>query len=109
MQLQNAGVRSILLTSGTLSPMDSFAHELVRALLAQVVNVKCTLHTFYVTQHLPFPIRLENSHVIAASQVRQITTILWSLAPCIDAWIHVLMSCLRFGSAPSTPAQATAH
>jgi hypothetical protein len=30
MQLQNAGVRSILLTSGTLSPMDSFAHELVR-------------------------------------------------------------------------------
>jgi regulator of telomere elongation helicase 1 len=40
-------VRSILLTSGTLSPLDSFAHELA----------------------LPFPVRLENPHVIAREQV----------------------------------------
>lgn len=38
---------SILLTSGTLSPLDSFAHEL----------------------QLPFEIRLENPHIIAPSQV----------------------------------------
>lgn len=30
-ELQRTGVRSIVLTSGTLSPMESFAHELVRA------------------------------------------------------------------------------
>ena len=39
--------RSIILTSGTLSPMDSFQSEL----------------------GVPFPIQLEASHVIAAKQV----------------------------------------
>ncbi len=29
-ELQAEGVKSIVLTSGTLSPMESFAHELVR-------------------------------------------------------------------------------
>ncbi|XP_027167698.1 regulator of telomere elongation helicase 1 homolog isoform X1 [Coffea eugenioides] len=41
------GVRSIVLTSGTLSPMDSFAEEL----------------------KLEFPIRLENPHVITENQI----------------------------------------
>ncbi|KHN32605.1 regulator of telomere elongation helicase 1 homolog [Glycine soja] len=41
------GVRSIILTSGTLSPMESFAQEL----------------------KLDFPIRLENPHVITANQI----------------------------------------
>ncbi|XP_058226856.1 regulator of telomere elongation helicase 1 homolog [Rhododendron vialii] len=41
------GVGSIILTSGTLSPMDSFAHEF----------------------KLEFPIRLENPHVISANQI----------------------------------------
>uniref|UniRef100_A0A803LNB6 Regulator of telomere elongation helicase 1 homolog n=1 Tax=Chenopodium quinoa TaxID=63459 RepID=A0A803LNB6_CHEQI len=41
------GVGSIILTSGTLSPMDSFAYEL----------------------KLEFPIRLENPHVISSSQI----------------------------------------
>ncbi len=40
-------VRSLLLTSGTLSPLDSFAYEL----------------------KIPFPIRLENPHVIATQQI----------------------------------------
>ena len=39
--------RSMILTSGTLSPMDSFASEL----------------------RLPFPVRLENPHVIPAKNV----------------------------------------
>lgn len=41
------GVRCMILTSGTLSPMESFAYEL----------------------KLPFPIRLENPHVIQAEQI----------------------------------------
>ncbi|KAE9588051.1 putative DNA helicase [Lupinus albus] len=41
------GVRSVILTSGTLSPMESFAEEL----------------------KLNFPIRLENPHVITPSQI----------------------------------------
>ncbi|KAJ8637753.1 hypothetical protein MRB53_012020 [Persea americana] len=41
------GVRSIILTSGTLSPLDSFALEL----------------------KLEFPVRLENPHVISSNQV----------------------------------------
>ncbi|KAF3778449.1 Regulator of telomere elongation helicase 1-like protein [Nymphaea thermarum] len=41
------GVHSIILTSGTLCPMESFALEL----------------------NLPFPVRLENPHVISPSQV----------------------------------------
>ncbi len=39
--------RCLLLTSGTLSPLDSFAFEL----------------------QTPFPIRLENPHIIGAQQV----------------------------------------
>ncbi|KAH8937953.1 hypothetical protein BDL97_16G056800 [Sphagnum fallax] len=41
------GVRSVILTSGTLSPLDSFAFEL----------------------NLPFDVRLENPHVIDANQI----------------------------------------
>ena len=47
-QLEGLAVRCVLLTSGTLSPLDSFAQEL----------------------QLDFPISLENPHVIADSQVR---------------------------------------
>lgn len=43
-----AGVRSVVLTSGTLSPLSSFAYEL----------------------GLPFPVRLENKHVVSSGQVR---------------------------------------
>lgn len=46
--LVRAGVRSVVLTSGTLSPLSAFAAEL----------------------SLPFPIRLENPHVIADWQVQ---------------------------------------
>lgn len=46
-QLAAMHVRSVLLTSGTLSPLDTFAHEL----------------------QLPFKISLENPHVIDPSQV----------------------------------------
>lgn len=45
--LQDLSVRSILLTSGTLSPLGSFAQEL----------------------SIPFPVRLENPHVIDPAQV----------------------------------------
>ncbi|KAF5829552.1 helicase C-terminal domain-containing protein, partial [Dunaliella salina] len=45
--LKALNLRSILLTSGTLAPLDSFAHEL----------------------QLQFDIRLENPHIIQASQV----------------------------------------
>lgn len=41
------GIRSVILTSGTLSPLDTFASEL----------------------QLPFPIRLENKHIVHSSQV----------------------------------------
>ncbi|GAB2293557.1 Regulator of telomere elongation helicase 1 [Dionaea muscipula] len=41
------GVGTVILTSGTLSPMDSFAHEL----------------------KLEFPVRLENPHVISSDQI----------------------------------------
>jgi len=46
-KLEKSGVRSMILTSGTLSPMDSFATLL----------------------KVPFPIRLENKHVIHDNQV----------------------------------------
>lgn len=46
-ELTSLGVRTIVLASGTLSPMDSYASEL----------------------RIPFPIRLENKHVITQSQV----------------------------------------
>lgn len=45
--LRKLPLRSVLLTSGTLSPLDSFAHEL----------------------QLGFKFTLENPHVIAPSQV----------------------------------------
>lgn len=45
--LTQVGIRCMILTSGTLSPMESFAHEL----------------------KLPFPIRLENPHVIQPEQI----------------------------------------
>ena len=47
-------VRSFLLTSGTLAPLASFAAEL----------------------QLPFPITLENPHVIDPSQVRSVPCLL---------------------------------
>ena len=43
LELQSAGVRSIVLTSGTLSPMDSFAHELVRIFFIGVALLACSL------------------------------------------------------------------
>ncbi|XP_060205661.1 regulator of telomere elongation helicase 1 homolog isoform X2 [Lycium barbarum] len=46
-QFSRLGVGSIILTSGTLSPMDSFAEEL----------------------KLDFPVRLENPHVISDNQI----------------------------------------
>ncbi|GAV72683.1 DEAD_2 domain-containing protein/Helicase_C_2 domain-containing protein [Cephalotus follicularis] len=46
-EFSRMGVGSIILTSGTLSPMDSFAHEL----------------------KLDFPVRLENPHVISSNQI----------------------------------------
>lgn len=45
--LKELGVRCVLLTSGTLSPLDSLATEL----------------------RIPFPVRLENPHVIDPSRV----------------------------------------
>jgi hypothetical protein len=54
-------IRSILLTSGTLSPLDSFAHELA----------------------LPFPVRLENPHVIAREQAS------WQI--CVGTTTNVLL------------------
>ena len=45
--VKEQSIQSVILTSGTLSPMDSFGAELA----------------------LPFPIRLENDHVIQQSQV----------------------------------------
>ena len=45
--LREKGIRNIILTSGTLSPMSSFASEL----------------------SVPFPVRLENPHVIQSDQV----------------------------------------
>ena len=46
-ELANLNVRSILVTSGTLSPLDSYAMEL----------------------DLPFPNRLENPHIISNDQI----------------------------------------
>jgi regulator of telomere elongation helicase 1 len=46
-ELENLGVRSILVTSGTLSPLESYALEL----------------------DLPFPNRLENPHIITPHQI----------------------------------------
>lgn len=62
-QLAAMHVRSVLLTSGTLSPLDSFAHEL----------------------QLPFRISLENPHVVEPSQVCYlcavfVTRLLWRTA-----------------------------
>ena len=57
-QLAAMHVRSVLLTSGTLSPLDSFAHEL----------------------QLPFRISLENPHVIDPSQVS--SSLLWWHLAC---------------------------
>lgn len=47
-QLQELGVRSFLLTSGTLSPMDSYAAEL----------------------GILMPVRVENAHVVKPTQAR---------------------------------------
>lgn len=46
-KMTNLNLRSLLLTSGTLAPLDAFASEL----------------------GLPFPVRLENPHVVTAPQV----------------------------------------
>jgi len=52
-QLLELSVRSVLLTSGTLSPLDSYAGEL----------------------RIPFPVRLENGHVITAREQAFIATL----------------------------------
>ena len=59
---------SILLTSGTLSPLDSFAAELA----------------------LPFPVRLENPHVIDPSQVRPALCLLCMLRCAVHAALCLL-------------------
>lgn len=46
-ELKKLGVRSIIMTSGTLSPMDAFREDM----------------------KLPFPVQLENPHVIEKNQV----------------------------------------
>lgn len=46
-ELKELGIRNIILTSGTLSPMD----------------------TFQDAMGLDFPVRLENSHVVSAQQL----------------------------------------
>ena len=46
-ELIEEGVRSVILTSGTLAPLNSFAAEL----------------------QVPFPITLENPHIIGSNQV----------------------------------------
>jgi regulator of telomere elongation helicase 1 len=47
-ELKKLGVRSVIMTSGTLSPMDAFREDM----------------------KLPFPVQLENPHVIEKNQVR---------------------------------------
>lgn len=66
--LLSQGVRCVLLTSGTLSPLDSFALEL----------------------GVPFPVRLENPHVIGPHQVLQGEW--WTLLRCAALWSFC---CLR--------------
>jgi hypothetical protein len=46
-RLSKLGARSIILTSGTLSPLGAFQEEI----------------------GIPFPVQLENKHIISASQV----------------------------------------
>jgi Rad3-related DNA helicase len=48
-ELEATGVRSIVLTSGTLSPMESFAHELASACL------RCAVARAHATDHAPCP------------------------------------------------------
>lgn len=67
-QLAAMHVRSVLLTSGTLSPLDSFAHEL----------------------QLPFRISLENPHVIEPSQVCNSSCL--SLAVLHDSFLACIRS-----------------
>jgi regulator of telomere elongation helicase 1 len=65
LELSAQGVRNIILTSGTLSPLASTAAEL------KMYNVVTQARPSGIanTPHSPFPIRLENSHVIQPSQV----------------------------------------
>jgi regulator of telomere elongation helicase 1 len=55
--LRQLPLRSVLLTSGTLSPLESFAHEL----------------------QLGFKYTLENPHVIQSNQVRHFVKLLLTL------------------------------
>ncbi len=71
LSLEALGVSSILLTSGTLSPMESFAHELVRALRCRRIACTLTARRPIASQQLNFPVRLENPHVISPSQARR--------------------------------------
>lgn len=71
------GVGSIILTSGTLSPMESFAQELklLVPFLGDCVCIQQYVGCHYLTNtvdygHLrDFPIQLENPHVITANQI----------------------------------------
>lgn len=74
--LDSAGPRSFLLTSGTLSPLDSFAFELglfVSSLplcfCVCFLDHSSSLHLLCLFDHRDFPIRLENPHVIDSSQI----------------------------------------
>jgi regulator of telomere elongation helicase 1 len=53
-------ITNLILTSGTLSPLDSFAQELQTYSISPLL-----IHSIFS----PFPIRLENKHVIKPHQV----------------------------------------
>ena len=60
------GVRSVILTSGTLAPLNSFAAEL----------------------QVPFPITLENPHIIGSNQVISLASDLTLFIDFIFFFIH---------------------
>lgn len=72
-RLQTVGVRSILLTSGTLSPLAATAEELC----------------------IPIPVRLENPHVVKPSQVRCLNTCTGNLC---GSHRHILFGVLPFSA-----------
>ena len=68
--LLRQGIRNVILTSGTLSPLESFAAE-----LKMYVHTLFYLHILHILLNImlnrrsPFHVQLENKHVIDASQI----------------------------------------
>ena len=81
-------MRSILLTSGTLAPLDSFAHEL----------------------GLDFPVRLENPHVISKEQVGGSCRGAYNMGPSVQhvSSMHVCSAASGAARAPGPVAAAAA-